>query len=364
MCSLRARREDDILRAMIELPLGDVRSARRTIRTFALATLLGLIPLWTVNTIVDPLDRHSWQFVPGIVQRSRAAKVELLERYQGPMAGLVLGSSRAQKVEPAYIEPYAGGPVFNASVNSARAEDYLAMTRFVVEGLGKRPSLIVIGLDVEAFTPAVGVDERLLQTPQLITRLPGRTHRAGLLGITRLFDDLSWETTRATVASLTTPPAERQQRGDRVTFAADGFATFGNDEDAVRAGTFDLQAGMPDDIAEYRGRFAGFDRLDPQRVTEFEETLRLAQSIGARVDVFLTTLHPQLLADLRRVTAFDARHEEVVALVDDLRAQGLIDRFYDATEVASYGGDAELFYDGAHTREENLRRILDALLRT
>ena len=117
----------------------------------------------------DPLK--PWLF-PTVVINSRTEKMRLFQtcRQAGEITGLVLGSSRAMKLRPADLDRDTGLRFFNFAVDSACAEDYLAIYRWAV-AQGARPKLLVLGLDIEALHDNDPLDGRLEQNGPLLAAL-------------------------------------------------------------------------------------------------------------------------------------------------------------------------------------------------
>lgn len=68
------------------------------------------------NYVVNPYSQYSTKVIAPLVQTSRATKVALMQRHDHAPEGLILGSSRVLKVEPAYLRQKLGLEFFNARV--------------------------------------------------------------------------------------------------------------------------------------------------------------------------------------------------------------------------------------------------------
>ncbi|HUP80382.1 MAG TPA: hypothetical protein VM260_17640, partial [Pirellula sp.] len=77
----------------------------------------------TVNWTVNPYGQYSSSCFEPIVQDSRCEKIELFERLETAPLGLILGSSRALKFEPEYLQTRTSQTFFNFAVNHGRPED-------------------------------------------------------------------------------------------------------------------------------------------------------------------------------------------------------------------------------------------------
>ena len=81
---------------------------------------------------VDPRGDFGGRRFLQVTMDSRMEKMRLFEAYaaSGKVGGLILGSSRSMKIDPKELERRLSARFFNFSVDSARAEDYLAIYRW------------------------------------------------------------------------------------------------------------------------------------------------------------------------------------------------------------------------------------------
>ena len=73
-------------------------------------------------------------------------------------------------------------------------------------------------------------------------------------------------------------------------------------------------------------------------------------------------VHPQVLKALR-AKGWDERHDRFLEYVDSLHARYDFE-FIDLSEIRSFGGDPDGFYDGVHIKFVNARRVIDKLVRS
>ena len=204
-----------------ERPSGRPRG-RRFVLTLLAAATLALLAMGCVNAVVDPLGTVGTGLLPTVTWSDRSAKTYLVQHLDEEPGILVLGSSRAMKVEPAYLEQKTGHSGFNAAVSSGRPLDAWAFVNLVHDSYPQAHTRYLWLLDVEAFRewPA---DPGLLNTPQLAAYLPSelrwrtRVRQLGLL--------FSWSTGRLSLEALQKrlregPPLRRRQRVRRRRFSA------------------------------------------------------------------------------------------------------------------------------------------------
>jgi hypothetical protein len=321
------------------------------------AVLLSLLAAF--NVAVDPRADFGTGLVRNFSVPHRSRRVAMLRELRPPPRLLVLGSSRSWKVEPDYLEERTGLPAFVAAVDDARAEDHLALLRYCLEDLRLPLEVVVLQLDVPAFHENMPASSHLVLEPALRRHLP---------------DDLPMEeyarpylntlSHGQLVESIRTLRTLWQPGGappDDVEIQPDGTIRYRDREAAIAAGSFDLGHHVRGTVEHFLRVYQGFRRLSPRRLANLDVLLTLARERGVKVLAYLPPLHPIQDAVLRQGTAYprllpSLRREAATRV----RAAG--GRFLDASDLASFGGDPELFYDGIHPREENNRRLLEVLL--
>ena len=88
----------------------------------------------------------------------------------------------------------------------------------------------------------------------------------------------------------------------------------------------------------------------------FERTLRLFNLHGVAPVLVIMPYHPAVLAAFRAV-GWQAKADAFKAYLVSLRGTYRFE-LLDYTELASFGGTPDGFYDGAHVKGVNARRIL------
>jgi len=259
------------------------------------------------------------------------------------------------KVSPREIERLTGRAAYNAAVESARVEDYLALVRFAQGDCHWSPTEIVIGLDVEAFHDHLAPDSRLLSNGNLRPYLSPSMRREMVPGAVRAL--LGAEHTAQSLMALGYVivgfPSEKS------TFDPDGYLRYRAWEREIAEGTFEPD--IESSIREYDARLANFTALDPARQALFEELVARSASRSVRVRTFITPLHPLVLEHLDRSRNDERLRGDLVAYLTTLRERWPGFSYVDFTEIATFGGDPELFFDGAHLRDENAVRLVRAL---
>ena len=92
----------------------------------------------------------------------------------------------------------------------------------------------------------------------------------------------------------------------------------------------------------------------------FEKTLRLLNDHGTTPVIVVMPVHPRVLAALREAGRV-RRPAPFPAYLHGLEKRYRL-KVVDLTELSSFGGDPDGFYDGVHITQENSDRVIDALV--
>ena len=274
--------------------------------------------------------RHGGETAP---LYDRTFKCDRLERLSEPPELVVLGGSRAQRFEPSQIERLTGLPAFNFALQNSRPEDAYAIARYL-------------------FWRAPDVKLRCLWAVQVTTLSDAPLH-PGLLAEERLTQFLPDDLIAEQRAAGARVAAHEVQWSDE--YSPRG-AVFRNGYDRIEARGIGFDAVMRTYLRRMLPRAAA--SLHEQRRSKlyFEKTLRLFNLHGVEPVLVIMPYHPEALAAFRAVgwqDKLDALH----AYLRSLQGRYAF-RLLDYTEIASFGGSADGFYDGAHVKRENARRIV------
>src|SRR5207245_2103498 len=146
--------------------------AMRFLIVFLTAAAVFSILYGGVIRIVDPHGDFGTGGFPVVGLHARSEKMQLFKAYAAAAApeGLIVGWSRAMKRSPRTLESQTGHRFFNFAVETAHAEDELAIYRWVRQQ-GVRIKVLVIGLDVEALHSDDRPDVALLGNEALMETL-------------------------------------------------------------------------------------------------------------------------------------------------------------------------------------------------
>lgn len=333
---------------------------KRSVLAFLLTLALTLGAIATLNYTVNPLGVYAPHLFPPMVWNGRAEKVAAL-RHESPVpAVLVLGSSHVWALAPATMTELTGLPAFNAGVSVAMTEDEYAILRYAVDQAGLQPSLVLLGLDVEALHNNRPVDTRSQDVPELRPYLPrtGRGERVGRMK--------SLETIQSTKLSVRSLWLALRGRGGPppdplYTVGAHGDTHLFAMERRLASGQTSRNQERQETLPVYRKRFDNFTALSRVRLEYLQRTLDFCSQHHIRAIVFLMPLHPQLQAGLME-RGYDARRRETIEAVTRLSAASGAS-FVDFSDTASFGGSPEGFLDGAHLDQASGALLARALLK-
>jgi hypothetical protein len=336
-------------------------------RRFVVWLLLGvaglLAAVLALNAIVDPYGTLGTGLFPTVTPQDSSTKVRLLEALDKPPQLVVLGSSRAMRIEPSYIAKKTGLRSFNAAVRSGTPLDAWAFANFIHDRFhGAQPRYLWM-LDINAFqyqSPAIHAN--LFHTPALSRYFPSGDQHS--LSLSDLWTMLSWQTTRDSLRSVRAdirgvPPVVKSDRRAPGEFTRDGGRAYGDFGDPNVGSGAGLGVRIKATAKEAEAEFTKPAFTSEPR-SYFERTLAAMNRWGIRPLLVLTPIHPTL-HKLIGPLGWDERHQQVLDYLDGLKARY---RFtvIDMTSTATFGGTPDAFYDGTHMKVPNLRLMLDAVI--
>ena len=342
-------------------PGGDFREQRRFVLGAVAGTIAVVAAVGSFNALIDPYGFVGTAVFPTAILSDRSTKACLAERLRTPPRLVVYGSSRAMKVEPAFLQRRTGLASFNAAVSSATPADAWAFANFMRDRFPSQSQRVLWLVDVESFRPRP-IDSGLLETPALARYFSAKA-RAGAT-LASLSALLSWHTAED---SLRLATSERASAATRVacTYRTNGVTEYTPDgfrawdfHDRTRSRGIGLRAGLDLTIGEYSSIYRNeYPALSDVAKRRFERTLALMSASGTRPLLVLTPVHPRLLRVIGPL-GWNRRHAEVVRYLMGLRSRFRFD-LLDASRIARFGGRPRDFYDGVHLTEPNVRRLLD-----
>lgn len=336
-------------------PPPDEARARVALRWMLAACALLCSLVFAINVVVNPLGYFPTRWFRPLTWSSRSTKSERMAAAP-PAQLIVLGSSRVMQLDPAELERASGLRAYNAAVDSAKAEDWLATTRYALLSLRWPLREIVLGVDVEGLHNSTPPDGRLGGAPRLARHLPWSFQPKLLNEV--FTSGLSQSQFVSSIQSVR--HTRRGHPPDPTRIEPDGMLRYLASDQAILAGTF--RPDFAGTALAYDGRFAGMTRVGDERLAALRSLLELARQHGVRVRAFVSPLHRSVVAHLTAHRDFARLRAETDGALRALQREfGATLTVADYTDVRAFGGDPELFYDGAHVRTENADRLVRAL---
>lgn len=324
-----------------------------------LGVTLGLfVAIAATNFVVNPYAQYAPKVLQPLVQTSRAQKVELLDVCHEP-EGLILGSSRVLKFEPDYLQKQTGLTFFNAGVNYGKPEDFLALFRYWRDTRKNAPKMLIVGVDVIAFTDGLPPDARLLGNSSLACRVPEAISVSDRMQ--RWRELLSWQQSRMSLSSLKLHLSAGSLPVPVESFRNDGLIVYHQRESELKAGTYDFQSALDYTKNEHTEHLTSFKHVSAKRRELFAELVSECKDSQTQLRVFLTPLHPELADHLLKHTNYSDRRDQVSRFLSSLATRHQFE-FQDLSDVNAFAGDPTLFVDGIHPLEPNTRRMIDLIV--
>lgn len=263
---------------------------------------------------------------------------------------LILGSSKVQNLSP-YIARHFGLKAFNFWVSSARAEDWYCILKYVLDHNRRKLRAVMLGIDVEAFSNAVGVEMRLLESSQLAPYLNDRNRgRAAGTGDAR-FEQILAQLRLGKAEPWAIKNAERAVPTDR-------YCLPGQAGHAIRE---PVRLKDPEDQhAQYSLRMKQYTELSDWRLAYFDRIAEICRAEGIALVTFTTQLHHALHQTLSRTTSYGARLGEIATRLEPLCRDGI--SYLHSPTVDAYCGYRDDFGDAAHIGRANADLLMVRLL--
>jgi hypothetical protein len=338
-------------------------------RRFVAGVLTGAVALLgcvgAFSALVDPYGFVGSAVFPTAILSDRATKACLAERLPIAPQLVVYGSSRAMKVDPAFVSRLTGLRSFNAAVSSASPADVWAFANFLHDRFpGERKHVIWL-LDVESFR-ARPLDPGLLETPALARYFSASAQVGARLD--SLWQLFSWKAAQDAFRVATSRKASAATRVP-CTYRTNGVTEYAPNglrqwdfHDLAQARGTSLSTGIGQSITQYRSIYtSGYPGLAPTPQRWFERTLRVMHAWGIRPVIVLTPVQPKLLRVIGPL-GWQRRHAQVVSYLHAV-AKHTPFELLDASHVATFGGSRRAFYDGVHMTAPNARRLATWLVK-
>jgi hypothetical protein len=315
--------------------------------TIFLALVLGF------NISVNPYGMYSVNWLNPIVWSERREKLVLLERYPEKIDLLILGSSRTMRLDPVIFNFLTGLKAFNLSVNHARTEDFLALTRYVCAKKSQKPKHLIVGVDMNSFRGFYEIDNLLKYYPELFYFLDNNEQTKVLddlsIGWNKYVKGLSFHQTVQSFKSISTY-LKHGQWENSYRFGQNGLLTYNKLEEKTE-GNVRLNKILDQRIVSLQHKTTVFGGFSEKRKVYFEELLGFCNKEDIRVTAVLLPDHPRIVKALKG-TSFEKLNKslkDLLAVVETSYGINIVD----ASRLESFDGDPNGFFDDIHMTHAN-----------
>jgi len=320
------------------------RSLRLPLLDASLLVLAGLLAWGAVQQYAG--ERRALRDYPSeLVLRSEITfKADLVNKLARPPQLIFIGGSRCERFDPSYAGRRTGLRAFNLAFSNSHPEGAWALANWLHD---RRPGVRlrwVWGVNSATFSDR-DLDPALLQDQRF----------------SWYFDDALLHTQR-TLLPQTADQMPQGSRLDRRRYERNGLMLWNTyDRYLEIGGTLDksLDRYIATATAKMKNAGGGGDGRSRSRVY-FEKTLRLLNDHGTTPVIVAMPIHPRVLAALRPYGR-ERSHARFLAYLHGLEMRYHL-RVVDLSELSSFGGDPDGFYDGVHVTRENSDRVIDALV--
>jgi hypothetical protein len=320
------------------------RSLRSPLLDASLLVLAGLLAWGAVQHYAA--ERRALRDYPSelVVRSEITFKADLVEELSRPPQLIFIGGSRCERFDPSYAARRTGLRAFNLAFTNSHPEGAWALANWLHDRRPEARLRWVWGVNPATFSDR-DLDPALLQDQRF----------------SWYFDDALLHAQR-TLLPQTADQMPQGSRLDKRRYERNGLMLWNTyDRYLEIGGTLDksLDRYIATTVAKVKNAGGGGDGKSRSRVY-FEKTLQLLNEHGTTPVIVAMPIHPRVLAALRPYGR-ERSHARFLAYLHGLEKRYRL-RVVDLTELSSFGGDPDGFYDGVHITRENSDRVIDALV--
>ena len=300
------------------------------------------LAIWMSAAASAPADAAAPRYHP-IVPSDRTFKADQVE-HLGYLPRLVFfGGSRAMRFEPKYAQAKTGLKGYNASFIGSTPEDVWAFVHFLHARAPGTTLRVFWGIQDNTFSDKK-LDPALLQDKRLARYIP-------------------WSLRKTQLKYLPDSQAEVPYNSMlNRKYLRDGTVVWNAYDQREQQG-YTLAESLKKYIAnllKHTGHGSGSGH-PTQAKKYFEWTLSYLTKLHSHVLLVLLPIHPKVLAVIA-TDKWKAAHQHWLDYLTGLQAKYSF-TYLDFTQISSFGGDPQAFYDGVHFKVKNARRIIDAAVK-
>lgn len=338
-------------------------SGPRFALTFVATVVVTIVGAVAINILGNAGDLFPSMFRPALSDRAwKARRLATIVRTEAPPKVLILGSSRVMQMRPDYVGAITGKKVFNNAVTGGNLLDCLVQFRYALR-IGAKPDLVIMNVDEGMLQGDVTqANLRLCGHAGLFQEIPPEEKPAM---IRSLFQGLNLELTRKSLGALLRPASDADGpffRYSNFVILPDGYRFNPRRAIARENGDYDLQTEILRDLEDARVRQSGNAAkpcLSPKLLGCLRQLLAQAKAEGIAVRVITTPQHPSVADSVQGRLRNRLLEELRQRIRDECGRFGFT--YHDFSDLASFGGDPNEFWDAMHQTPVNLQRMTNVL---
>jgi hypothetical protein len=331
---------------------------KSTFVVFFTAVIFGaVIAAGIINYVVDPYDLYGANLFAPIEINQYEAKLDLFRAYEPPPTSLILGNSRVKAFDPNVVTSYTGTKCYNWGLGFASTEVLLAELKIALDEAHAPIELIVLGIDPIMFNANIEIPKQArIESGYTRYFAPNPVLTANWERISVLF---TMDQLKMSFASIWRK-ISGEERLIEPEYRADGLTIFAIRHMNDIQGPPDLNEIVTEGAPKYfQNTLAGWTELDPDRMEAWEEFLALCVEKNIKIYAFMTPMHPLLWDLLGEYGSQDIFLKSYDYCERTITEVGGIFRNY--SDIATWGGDPNLFNDEVHMLPGNTSKLMQAL---
>jgi hypothetical protein len=331
---------------------------KSTFAVFFAAVIFGaIISAGIINYVVDPYDLYGVDLFAPIEVNQYAAKLDMFRAYEPPPSALILGNSRVKAFDPNVVENYTGTKCYNWGLGFASTEVLLAELKIALDEEHAPIEMIVLGIDPIMFNTKVAI-------PKQARVEPGYTrYFAPRPVLTANWERMSHLFTMDQLKMSFVAIWRKMSGGERLIepeYRADGLTVFAIRHMNDVHGPPDLDEIVTEGAPKYfQNTLAGWTELAPERKKAWIEFLGLCVQHNIKIYAFMTPMHPLLWGLLGEYGSQDIFLQSYDYCERTITEAGGTFRNY--SDIATWGGDPNLFNDEVHMLPKNCAVLMKVL---
>lgn len=303
-----------------------------------------------INMLVDPWDLYGTNFFESRVLSDRADKLKYYSRLTESPEMVIVGSSAAFEISPAYIEEKLGIRAFNWSMSAGKAEEIEVLLKYLAnQDGGEYPRIVLMQL----------VESPPLKNPYSLVPIPLFPYldfwsmiKETSLRVSQAFDLSQFSDAIYVVRYRLSP---NTKSFTNMYFLEDGYGTR-------------IQKNFSEtEVLKQSTKIPDCNSIDEIFQADIQDMVAFAKERNTSLIFYVSPILPDFYnAYMRDDPGYQRCHQIVTEYFTGLTQdhENVFFRDYLLLESMDGLGGQEGFYDGAHLTRQNADRLIDALSTT